>query len=79
MEVEVGLLADEALVVPGPWLAATTSGRPHVRWVCKSARRIPGSPRPQKLLRDPEHFEVTLTLLGAKGHPLRAALRTAPT
>jgi diaminohydroxyphosphoribosylaminopyrimidine deaminase/5-amino-6-(5-phosphoribosylamino)uracil reductase len=36
VEIEVGLLADEALVVLGPWLAATRSGRPHVHWACES-------------------------------------------
>jgi diaminohydroxyphosphoribosylaminopyrimidine deaminase/5-amino-6-(5-phosphoribosylamino)uracil reductase len=34
VEVEVGLLADEALLVLGPWMAATASRRPHVRWAC---------------------------------------------
>jgi diaminohydroxyphosphoribosylaminopyrimidine deaminase/5-amino-6-(5-phosphoribosylamino)uracil reductase len=32
IEVEVGVLADEALVVLGPWLQALKSGRPFVVW-----------------------------------------------
>jgi diaminohydroxyphosphoribosylaminopyrimidine deaminase/5-amino-6-(5-phosphoribosylamino)uracil reductase len=43
IEVEIGLRADEALVVLGPWLAALTSGRPRVRWVYESG---PDGPRP---------------------------------
>ncbi|MGW5349457.1 bifunctional diaminohydroxyphosphoribosylaminopyrimidine deaminase/5-amino-6-(5-phosphoribosylamino)uracil reductase RibD [Streptomyces sp. NPDC004031] len=33
VEVEQDVLADEALVVLGPWLSATTGGRPFVTWV----------------------------------------------
>lgn len=36
IDVEVGLLADEALVVLGPWLAALDSGRPSVIWACET-------------------------------------------
>ena len=43
VEVEIGLLADEALVVLGVWLDALTSGRPRVHWVYESA---PDGPRP---------------------------------
>src|SRR3954471_21963137 len=32
VDVQVGLLADEATVVLGPWLAALRSGRPKVIW-----------------------------------------------
>jgi diaminohydroxyphosphoribosylaminopyrimidine deaminase/5-amino-6-(5-phosphoribosylamino)uracil reductase len=34
LEVEVGLLANEARVVLGPWLAALDSQRPQVIWAC---------------------------------------------
>jgi diaminohydroxyphosphoribosylaminopyrimidine deaminase/5-amino-6-(5-phosphoribosylamino)uracil reductase len=34
LEVEVNVLAHEALLVLGPWLEALEFERPHVRWVC---------------------------------------------
>ncbi|WP_234343944.1 bifunctional diaminohydroxyphosphoribosylaminopyrimidine deaminase/5-amino-6-(5-phosphoribosylamino)uracil reductase RibD [Streptomyces sp. NRRL F-5123] len=42
VEVEQDVLADEALVVLGPWLSATKTGRPHVTWVYQAA--LDGSP-----------------------------------
>jgi diaminohydroxyphosphoribosylaminopyrimidine deaminase/5-amino-6-(5-phosphoribosylamino)uracil reductase len=35
IEVEVGLLADEARIVLGPWLSALDSKRPRVIWACE--------------------------------------------
>jgi diaminohydroxyphosphoribosylaminopyrimidine deaminase/5-amino-6-(5-phosphoribosylamino)uracil reductase len=43
IDVEVGLLADEALVVLRSWLAALDSGRPRVIWACETTS---GSPLP---------------------------------
>ncbi|MFD1050659.1 dihydrofolate reductase family protein, partial [Kibdelosporangium lantanae] len=34
VDVQVGLLEDEALVVLGPWLGALRMGRPRVTWAC---------------------------------------------
>jgi diaminohydroxyphosphoribosylaminopyrimidine deaminase/5-amino-6-(5-phosphoribosylamino)uracil reductase len=41
VDVEVGVLADEALVVLGPWLEALESGRPRVRWVYEAGPEGP--------------------------------------
>lgn len=43
IDVEVGLLAEEALVVLGPWLAALMTGRPRVIWACDTTS---GDPQP---------------------------------
>lgn len=41
VEVEVGLLADQARVVLGPWLMALESTRPRVTWACEITNNPP--------------------------------------
>ena len=66
VEVEVGLLADEALVVLGPWLTALTSGRPRVRWVYESGPNGPSS-WPTELLTRTGHCSGTDAVLHPDG------------
>jgi diaminohydroxyphosphoribosylaminopyrimidine deaminase / 5-amino-6-(5-phosphoribosylamino)uracil reductase len=41
LDVEVGVLTDEAVVVLGPWLAALDSGRPRVIWAYEAGPEGP--------------------------------------
>jgi len=43
VSVELGVLADEAMLVSGPWLAALGTGRPHVIWAYEAG---PDGPSP---------------------------------
>jgi diaminohydroxyphosphoribosylaminopyrimidine deaminase/5-amino-6-(5-phosphoribosylamino)uracil reductase len=40
VDVEVGVLADEALLVLGPWMGALRSGRPHVLWAFEAGPTV---------------------------------------
>lgn len=41
IDVEVGVLVDEAHIVLGPWLTALGSGRPRVMWACEITNNHP--------------------------------------
>ncbi|MGV9424674.1 bifunctional diaminohydroxyphosphoribosylaminopyrimidine deaminase/5-amino-6-(5-phosphoribosylamino)uracil reductase RibD [Streptomyces sp. NPDC003656] len=73
VEVEQGVLADEALLVLGPWLASLTRGRPFVTWVYGAGEGERRSPVSDEVRRLRQSYDVVIRASGEveEGNPGR--------
>ncbi|MYQ44377.1 bifunctional diaminohydroxyphosphoribosylaminopyrimidine deaminase/5-amino-6-(5-phosphoribosylamino)uracil reductase RibD [Streptomyces sp. SID4985] len=73
VDVEQGVLADEALLVLGPWLASLTRGRPFVTWVCQAGEGERQAPVSDEVRRLRQSYDVVVRAGGEveEGNPGR--------